>query len=142
MKCALTCLSALSLAICAAAANARVDVDSSSCDVDGNYAFSIAPGQLSFTSEDKRHVIELLPGGLVRVDGFMLALNAADRQRVDRLERGMRELVPQVKGIAIDAAGIAFEAIGHASTAFASSPREARESAERIARTAQALQKG
>ena len=37
---------------------------------------------------------------------------------------------------------IAFEAVGHASTAFAASPREARESAERIARTSRELQKG
>lgn len=141
MKRVVIALSTAWLACSALSASAKVDLDAD-CDVDSSYAFRIEADRLVFTSADKRHVIELLPGGLVRADGFMLALDGADRTRADTLERGMRDLIPEVKGIAIEAAGIAFEAIGHASTAFASSPREARESAERIARTVQELQKG
>lgn len=142
MKRAITVVAAAWLACSALPTAAKVDIDGDACDVDSDYSFRIEPGSLIFTSADKRHVVELMPGGLVRVDGFMLALDAGDRRHVDALERGMRVLIPEVKGIAIEAAGIAFEAVGHASTAFAASPREARESAERIARTARELQKG
>ncbi len=138
----ISCLPALLLTALAFVASSIAHARDADCDVESDYAFRIEPARLVFTSEDKLRTIELLPGGFVRADGFMLALGAEDRGRIGALERGMRALVPEVKAIAIDAAAIAFEAIGHASTAFAASPREARESAERIARTAQELQKG
>jgi len=135
-------LTVLLLAASAAPASARISHDGDSCAVDSEYSLKVEPARLVLTDEDAHRVVELLPGGFVRVDGFMLALGADDRARVDDLERGMRALIPEVKAIAIDAVGIAFEAVGHASIAFAPSPREARESAERIGRTARELQKG
>lgn len=134
-------LALASLSIAAAPLQAKTHVGND-CDLDSGYSFRIEPARLVFTEDASKRVIALLPGGGITVDGKAVALDAADRARADELERGMRALVPEVKGIAIDAVAIAFEAVGHASTAFASSPSEARESAERIARTATELQKG
>ena len=136
------CITILLLACSAAPVAAKLDVGNADCNVDSNYSIKLKPDRLVFTHERDKPVVELLPGGSVIVDGAPLALSAADRARVDDLERGMRALEPEVKAIAIDAVSIAFEAVGHASTVFASSPREARESAERIARTSRELQKG
>ncbi|MBN8480997.1 MAG: DUF2884 family protein [Xanthomonadales bacterium] len=136
---ALLALASLSIAPALLQAKTHVGND---CDLDSGYSFRIEPSRLVFTEDDSHRVIALLSGGGITVDGRALALDAADRARADELERGMRALVPEVKGIAIDAVAIAFEAVGHASTAFASTPAEARASAERIARTATELQKG
>ncbi len=130
------------LACAAAPATARFNVGGDDCDVESRYSLKVEPARFVFTADDGTRSVEVLPGGSVKIDGAPFALNAADRMRMDDLERGMRALVPEVKAIAIDAVGIAFEAVGHATTAFASSPRAARESAERIARTSHELQKG
>ena len=135
-------LMSLLLACTTAPAMARFNVGNDDCDIDSRYSVKVEPARFVFTADDGKRSVEVLPGGHVNIDGAPLALNAADRTRMDDLERGMRALVPEVKAIAIDAVGIAFEAVGHASTAFASSPRAARESAERIARTSRELQKG
>ena len=55
------------------------------------------------------------------------------------LERSIRRIIPQVKSLAADAVAIAYEAVAHVSTAFAANAHEARESAERIARSAEEL---
>ena len=136
------CFSTLLLACSATPAAARFNFGGDGCAVDSGYSVRIEPTRLVFTAEGGKRVVEVLSGGGVKVDGEPLTLSAADRARVDDLERGMRALVPEIKAIAIEAVGIAFEAVGHTSTAFASSPREARESAGRIARTSRELQKG
>ena len=79
------------------------------------------------------------PAGVLEVDGKPLALNAADRALVVDLERSIRRIIPQVKGLAADAVAIAYEAVAHVSTAFAANAHEARESAQRIARSAEEL---
>lgn len=134
------CLAITTLAVAATPAHAKTRFGDD-CGLDSRHSFRIEPARLVFTEDGSQRVIALLPGGDVSVDGKRLALDAADRARVEELERGMRMLVPEVKGIAIDAVAIAFEAVAHASTAFASNAAEARASAERITRTAQELEK-
>jgi hypothetical protein len=136
------CITVLLLACSTTSAVARLAIGGDDCDVDIASSVKVEPARFVFTDDASQRVVEVLPGGAVSVDGAALQLSAADRARVDELERGMRALVPEVKAIAIDAVGIAFEAVGHASAAFASSPHQARESAQRIARTARELQEG
>jgi cell fate (sporulation/competence/biofilm development) regulator YmcA (YheA/YmcA/DUF963 family) len=103
------------------------------CDMSSDYALTIKPDRLVF----KRHAgtpaeIEIANGAL-RVDGTLVATNAADAQRLRDAEREVRSLVPEVKGIARDAVAIAFDAVGQVAAAFAHDGAAARRSAEHIA---------
>ena len=103
------------------------------CDLSSDYSLSIKPDRLVF----KRHLgtpaeIEIANGTL-RVDGALVATNAADAQRLRDAEREVRALVPEVKGIARDAVAIAFDAVGQVAAAFAHDGAAARRSAEHIA---------
>ena len=103
------------------------------CDLSSDYALSIKPDRLVF----KRHAgtpaeIEIANGTL-RVDGTLVATNAADAQRLRDAEQEVRVLVPEVKGIARDAVAIAFDAVGQVAAAFAHDGAAARRSAEHIA---------
>jgi len=103
------------------------------CDLSSDYALSIKPDRLVF----KRHAgtpaqIEIANGTL-RVDGTLVATNAADAQRRRDAEQEVRVLVPEVKGIARDAVAIAFDAVGQVAAAFAHDGAAARRSAEHIA---------
>lgn len=129
------------LALSASAAIARVHVDGDHCDVKSGYSTRVEADRIAFTNDKSRQVLTLLPGGEVLVDGKPLPLDAADRARFVALERSLRKLVPEAKALAVDAVAIAFEAVGHVSTAFASSPHEARQSAVRIARTADEIKR-
>lgn len=133
------CLALAALTCTAIPAHAKARLGSD-CDLGSRHSFRIDPARLVFIEAGSQREIVLLPGGDLQVDGRNLALDPADRARADALERGLRELVPEVKGVAIDAIGIAFEAVGHAASAFASSPAEARRSADRVARVAAELQ--
>ena len=109
------------------------------CDVESDYSMRIAPERITFTADEGGRVLALTSAGVLEVDGKPLALNAADRALVADLERSIRRIIPQVKSLAADAVAIAYEAVAHVSTAFAANAHEARESAERIARSAEEL---
>ena len=132
-------ISALVLAFAACTATARVRVDSDDCDVDSRYSTRIDAGRIILTDDSTHAVVTLLPGGRIEVDGHALVLTEADAAHVADLERAIREIIPEAKALAVDAVAIAFEAVGHVSTAFASNAHEARESAARITRTANEL---
>ncbi len=135
----LVSLTALALALSLSPAIAKINIDSDHCDVDSNYSTRFDARQITFTNDTSRRVVRLLPGGVIEVDGNALALNAEDRAHAVDLDHAIRAIVPEAKKLAVDAVAIAFEAVGHVSTAFASNAHEARLSAERIARTAEEL---
>lgn len=93
-----------------AAASAR---NISMCDVRSDYNLRIEPDALVWTrdSGDTR-LIEMRRGELT-IDGQRQSLSRADRERIVEIEATVRELVPQVKDIAIDAVDIAFTALEH-----------------------------
>lgn len=132
---------AMALALSSAGAMARVHIDGDHCDIDSGYSTRIEAGRITFTNDTTHQVLALLPGGMVEVDGKPFALDDADRARTLDFERTLRKLVPEAKALAVDAVAIAFEAVAHVSTAFASNGHEARESARRIARTADELKR-
>ena len=115
---------------------AALNVESNHCDVTSDYSTKVDVGRISFTNDKTHRVVTLLPGGVIEVDGRALNLNAEDRQRALELEHAIRTIIPDAKALAVDAVAIAFEAVAHVSAAFASNAHEARQSAERIARTA------
>lgn len=107
-------LAAAALFAAGPAAALRVDA----CRVESDYTLRIAPEALHFErTAGTPGRIEMRAGGL-RVDGRPLALAAADRDRVRAYERRIRGLVPDVKAIAIDAVGIAIEAVTQVAVSF------------------------
>lgn len=134
-------LVALALALSLNSAIASINFDTDHCDVESKYSMKIDASRLTFTDDKTHRVIVLLPGGVIEADGQALILNAEDRGYAIKLERSMRAIIPEAKTLAVDAVGIAFEAVGHVSTAFATDAHQARESAERIARSANELKR-
>lgn len=130
---------ALAILVWAGTASSEVHLNGSICSVDSDYAMTLAARQIDFRNSGTGRFVSLLADGRITVDNRELPLGAADRERVMRIERGMRELVPEVKKFALDVVSVVFEAVGHASTVFAANSQDARASAERIARTADEL---
>ena len=120
---------------------ASINIDSNHCDVHSDYSTKIEAGRISFTDAKAHRVVTLSPSGAIEVNGRALNLNTEDRQHALALEHAIRAIIPDAKALAVDAIGIAFEAVAHVSTAFASDAHEARQSAERIARTANEMKR-
>ncbi len=132
---------ALVLALSTGTASAAVHLNGSACSVDSDYTMTVAARQIDFRDPGSKRLVSLHADGSITVDSRELSLGAADRERVMRIGRGVRELVPEVKELALDVVSVAFEAVGHASTVFSANAQDARASAERIARTADELKK-
>ena len=96
----------LALLFCAPAAWSH----GKSCSVSSDYDLRITDQALLFEEDDGERSIRLADGS-VSVDGRVLDLSRADEARVRRFEAGVRELVPEVKAIAIDAVHLASDAL-------------------------------
>lgn len=90
-----------------------------SCDFDSDFDLRIERAGLVFhrTAGTPRKVE--MRAGVLRIDGKGMALSEADRERVRGIEAGVRELVPEVKAIAIDAIGIASDALTQVAVSLA-----------------------
>ncbi|HUD42905.1 MAG TPA: DUF2884 family protein [Dokdonella sp.] len=102
------------------------------CDLHSPYSLRVQPQQLVFTRSAGTPAEIVIAGGRLRVDGRDVALSTADSRRLADYERGVRDLLPEVKAIARQAVGVAFEAVGQVNAAFASSPSDARAQAKRM----------
>lgn len=121
------------------AAHADIDLHGAHCGLHSDYSLEIKPDALVFTRKDGQPADIVIAGGSLRVDGRTVDLSAADRQRLIDIEHGVRDALPEIKAIAHDAIAIAFEAVTEVSAAFARDGDAARASAQRLARTAQEL---
>ena len=104
------------------------------CGLHSNYSLSIKPDRLVFKRATGAPTEVEIADGTLRVDGALVATDAADQKRLRDAEREIRAIVPEVKTIAREAIAIAFDAIGQVSAAFAKDGDAARASASRIAR--------
>jgi len=104
------------------------------CGLHSSYSLSIKPDRLVFKRVSGSPAEVEIADGTLRVDGRLVATDAADEKRLRDAEREIRSIVPEVKTIAREAVAIAFEAIGQVSAAFARDGDAARASASRIAR--------
>ena len=123
----------------AAPSFAAVSVSIDNCNIHSDYALKIEPKQLVLTQKDGTPAKLVISNGTLIADGTALQLTSADRERVLGIERGVRELEPDIKAIAREAIAIALEAVTEVSASFADSPEEARESAIKIQRSAAEL---
>lgn len=117
-------------------AHAGIDLHGADCGLHSDYSMAIQPDALVFTRKDGPGAEIVIAHGTLRVDGRAVELGAADRERMLGIEHGVRDVLPQVRGIAHDAIQIAFDAVSEVSGAFAKDADAARASAQRLARTA------
>jgi hypothetical protein len=134
------CIAVFALsALCASAAHAGVDIRQADCGLHSDYSLTIKSDSLSFTRKSGHPAEIVIADGTLRVDDRLLSVDAADRQRLRDIERGVRTSVPEVKAIAHAAIAIAFDAVGEVAAAFARDAEAARASAQRMTRAAHDL---
>ncbi|HEY6940058.1 DUF2884 family protein [Dokdonella sp.] len=117
-------------------AHAGIDLHGADCGLHSDYSMAVKPDALVFTRTGGSPGEVVIANGTLRVDGRVVALGAADRERVLGIEHGVRDVLPQLREIVHDAVQIAFDAVTEVSGAFAKDAEAARASAERLARTA------
>lgn len=88
------------------------------CDASSDYGVRIAPAAVVFTRDDGTPRSVEMSKGRLRVDGVDVALSREDTLRIADYEATVRELIPQVKEIALDAVDIAFTAVQHVARTF------------------------
>lgn len=103
-------------ALCAGSASAR---GFTACEIDSDYDLTIGKEALTFTRSAGTPQRVVMREGTLSVDGVPQDLTAADTMRIETYERDIRAMVPEVKAIAVQAVGIATEAIVQVAAAFA-----------------------
>ena len=88
------------------------------CEVESDYDLKIGQDALTFSRASARRPMSRCAAASCFVDGPKQALSAADMRRIAQFETDIRALVPEVKGIALEAVGIATEAVLQVATAF------------------------
>jgi len=122
-----------------ATAHAEIDIHAADCGLHSDYSLSVNPDNLEFKRKSGTPADVVISNGSLRVDGQVLTVSAADRQRLLDIEHGVRDTLPEVKAIAHEAIAIAIDAVTEVSAAFARDPEAARTSAQRLARVAHDL---
>lgn len=89
------------------------------CEVDSDYDLTLGKDALTFARSTGTPQRVLMRAGTLSVDGVAQDLTAADTMRIETYERDIRAMAPEVKAIAVQAVGIATEAIVQVATAFA-----------------------
>ena len=89
------------------------------CDFESEFDLRIQPQSLLFHRESGTPLTIEMRRGRLLVDGRDVVLSPEDARRVLRYESEVRALVPEVKAIAMDAIGIATEAVTQVATTFA-----------------------
>lgn len=101
----------------ASAAQAR---DIEMCDIDSDYELHLTDQSLTWTRDKGPAAKVEMRAGKLWIDGREVALDRADRERVERIEATVREALPEVKAIAMDAVAIAFSAVEQVAHVFGS----------------------
>lgn len=123
----------------AAPSFAAISFSTDDCNLHSDYSLTIKPDRLVMTQESGTPAKLVISKGTLVADGQELTLSGDDRERVLGIERGVRELEPDIKMIAREAIAIALEAVTEVSAGFADNPQDARESAIKIQRSAAEL---
>lgn len=105
--------------VLAATPAAALELRSGACEVRSDYRWSIDDDRIRLFRGDGSPQEVVLASGVLRIDGEVVPLAAADAVRVRDYERRVRRLVPEARAIAHDAVDIAVDAIGAVARAFA-----------------------
>lgn len=86
-------------------------VEGDHCGYDSVYDVQVKSGGIDFSRSDARPADVFMHDGQLRVDGHTIAVSADDAARLRDYETGMRELLPQMAGIAQEAVGLGFDSL-------------------------------
>lgn len=81
------------------------------CNIDSDYDVRFGKDAITFSRDDGDPREVVMHDGSLRIDGTEAKLSAADREQVRAFEREARALVPEIRGITLDAVDIAFTAM-------------------------------
>lgn len=113
----------LSLLLLAGAARADVNVE---CNVESDYDFALSDKSVIFTRSSGTPKAIVMRQGRLFVDDRWVELSAADSKRVADYEREARAVMPLARQVGLDAADIAFTALGEVAAGFGSDPARTR----------------
>lgn len=86
-------------------------IEGDHCGYDSVYDVQVKSGGIDFSRSDARPADVFMHDGQLSVDGRAVAVSADDAARLRDYEAGMRELLPQMAGIAQEAVGIGFDSL-------------------------------
>lgn len=112
---------ALALALASAAAATAAN-EINGCNVESDYDLTVNERSVIMTRETGTPRALVMRQGRLFVDDRWVELTAADRDRVDRFERGTREAMPLAQSLGREAAAIAFSVLGEVAAGFSSDP--------------------
>lgn len=121
----LSCAASLSVAVAALCAGDATARGFTGCNVDSDYDLHIDADALTFTRDSGSPQRVVMRDGTLAIDGVAQDLTAADAMRIATYERDIRAMVPEVKAIAVQAVGIATDAVLQVATAFAGNNADA-----------------
>lgn len=111
------------LLLTGAAQAADIDVE---CKVESDYDFALSDKSVIFTRDTGTPKAIVMRQGRLFVDDRWVALSPADSRRVADYERDARAVMPLARQIGLDAADIAFTALGEVAAGFGSDPSRTR----------------
>jgi len=114
----------LSLLLLAGAAQAA-EINAE-CNVESDYDFSLSDRSAIFTRDIGTPKAIVMRQGRLFVDDAWVTLSAADSRRVADYEREAREAMPLARQVGLDAADIAFTALGEVAAEFGGDPDRTR----------------
>jgi Protein of unknown function (DUF2884) len=96
------------------------------CDIQSDYSLTTYGSAFVFTRDDGKAPRRLsLGGGKLFVDGQEAALTSADQARVGEFEGELRQLLPEVQHVTLEAIDIAFTALTEVARGMSSDPDQA-----------------
>lgn len=93
-----------------------------SCNVDSKYALDTYRNAFVLTQEDGKPARISFGGGKLFIDGREAPLTPADQQRMREFEGELRQLLPEMQKITIEAIDIAFTALTEVARGLSSNP--------------------
>lgn len=89
-----------------------------SCNASSDYQVSLSGDAFVFENDQGRDTRVVLGGGKLFLNGKPALLSAADQKRVDAFETELRLLVPESRQVAVEAVGMAIDALSEVSIAL------------------------
>ncbi|HWR96723.1 MAG TPA: DUF2884 family protein [Arenimonas sp.] len=93
----------------------QVDVG---CNASSDYQVSLSGQAFVFENDQGRDTRVVLGGGKLFLNGKPAVLSAADQKRADAFEAELRQLVPESRQVAVEAVGMAVDALIEVSVAL------------------------
>ena len=110
-----------------------LSVQSEQCTVKSDFGLRMQDDRIELVREQPAPTSVRFEAGRLWLDGVEQTLSRDDQRRVRAMQAQIEKMVPEVRGIAADAAAITVQALVHVANVLGNSdPEQARQRAERI----------